>query len=157
MRIEVFQPATSRPELVVLDAIGTSWETVAEAPDYTVPDETGKWPDERDPADATRRIQPGQTLITTPLFIHNADAQKRWVEVQVVAEDGTTAKQLRTFIPAGYLFSHPIAGLTLTKFDLTSANGARLQVRAEVGGFLSLTASTVVGSAEQDLPTRAAS
>lgn len=152
MRITTRQPATARPELLAVEGVPTAWTTLAEAPDYSVEDTTRTWPNDRDPNDDLRRIQPGAALISTPVYVHNRDTQDRWVEFRVVTEGGTTAMQARVTIPAGDTYSHPIAGITLTKRQIGTANGDRLQMRAEAASVIDVTATVNIGSAEQDQP-----
>ena len=152
MRITTDQPATSRPQLIAESGIGTGWLTVAEAPDYSVPDTTRRWPNDRDPADDDRRVQPGQALLTTPLFAHNTAADPRWIEVQVIAEDGTTALIAAVTIPPGDTYSLPCAGMTMTKTQIGTSQGGRMQVRAEEAGVIDVTGTVNIGAAEQDQP-----
>jgi len=152
MRITTQQPATARPDLIAVSGLPTAWTTIAEAPDYSVPDTTRRWPNDRDPADDDRRIQPGAALIFTPPYVHNRDTVERWVEFRVLAEDGTTAMQARVTIPPGDTYSHPIAGITLTKTQIATSNGDRLQMRAEAADALDVTGTVNIGAAEQDQP-----
>lgn len=151
-RITTGQPATSRPDLIAVEGLDTSWTTVAEAPDYSVPDTTVRWPNDRDPSDGDRRIASGQALLSTPIYAHNRDTEEQWVEFRIVAEDGTTAMQARVTIPPGDTYSHPIAGITLTKTQIGTSNGDRLQMRAEAEDVIDVTATVNIGSAEQDQP-----
>lgn len=152
-RISTQQPSTSRPVLIAVKNLQVSFTTIAEAPDYSVPDPTVRWPNERDPADADRRIQPGQALFVTPLFVHNRDTEAdHYVLFQIVTQAGDVVEQGRIDIPALETYSHPIAGITLTKTDLSAANGDRLQVRASTNNMLDITGTLNIGAADQDQP-----
>lgn len=151
-RINTDQAATARPQLVGLVGIPTSWTTVLEPNDYSVPDTTGTWP-ERDPSDGTRRIQPGQALIEAPLMFFNKDTGvAHRIDVQIVTEDGDAVQQVSVEIPPLETYSHPAPGQILTKRDLATSSGDRLQVKADTAGVVDLTFAASLGAAEQDLP-----
>lgn len=151
-RIITSQASTNRPTLIAVAGLPADFTTILEAPDYSVPDATVRWPGQRDPLNAARRIQPGQAIFVTPICVHNRDVVERWVEFQILTEAGDAVKQALVTIPPGETYLHPIAGLTLTKTDLESENGDRMQARSEVIEVLDITASAAIGSAEQDQP-----
>lgn len=153
-RIISSQPATSRPKLLALSQIDNDWETIAEAPDYSVPDPTLRWPNDRDPANASRRIQAGQAIITTPLFVHNAGVEAPvTVFVRVLTQQDEEAVQARIEVPAGETYMHPCAGITLVKDDLTAEAGDRLQVRASAAAApVHISFAVAIGAADQDQP-----
>lgn len=151
-RINTEQPATAKSELVAIEGVSDTWETIAEAPDFSVPDTTKQWPNTRDPNDSDRRIAPGQVLIETPLMVHNRDTDRCTMTVRTHLEDGTTAIQVAVEIPPGETYSHPLPGQTLTKRDQTATNGDRIEVQAARPDALDLTVSISTGLAEQHLP-----
>ena len=155
-RIPSSQPATSRSKTVSVEGVNDDWQTFFEAPDYSVPDPTLRWPDERDPEDANRRIQPGQVIITTPLFIYNAHPElDAVVEVRVLTQDGEGGVQAHVRVPPRETYLHPCAGVTLVKDNPAAQFGDRLQLRDVTGAEnLHVTFSVAVGVADQDQPNR---
>jgi hypothetical protein len=151
-RITTNQAATARPQLITVANVPTTWTTVLEPHDYSVPDTTGTWP-ERDPADATRRIQPGQALIEAPLLFWNKSVDTAHVvEVRIVTEAGAIVQQVSVSIPPLETYSHPAPGQILTKRTIASSNGDRLQIKAAAANAIDFTSSASFGAAEQDLP-----
>ena len=151
-RIITSQPATSRAESIAVSGLATAWTTLMQAPDFSVPDATVRWPSQRDPADATRRIQPGQALLSTPVYVYNRHTSALWVEFRILTQAGLEVMLGRVTVPPEDTFVNPIAGLTVLKTDLAAANGGRLQARAQTAALLDVIATAQVGSAEQDQP-----
>jgi hypothetical protein len=126
--------------------VSTSFLTLADAPDFSVPDPSLSFPT-RDPADNTRAIRPGEIFLLTPLAVYNKTATARWVEVQLVTEAGVTVLSPgRVTVPALDSVYIPVQGRSLTKRLAAGTSGDRLQIRAEAAN-----AVDVWGSAEERL------
>lgn len=131
-RITCRQPSTGKPINVHYENLGTSWTTIAEAPDFSVPDPSGSQYPDRD-TDTSRGIAAGEVFFLTPLLVKNKTASTRYIEVRFVAEDGSTNDAMgRIYVPAGESVAIPLQGRSLVKRIAASANGDRLQVRSEV-------------------------
>lgn len=130
-RITCKTPSNGRPLNLTAVNVGTSYQTLAEAPDFSVPDTAGTYP-VRDPADGSRAIRPGEVSFITPLLARNKTETTRWIEVQLVLEGGTViACPGRVAVPAGDTVAIPVQGRALVKRTATGSTGDRLQVRAE--------------------------
>ena len=150
-RITTRLAATSRPVRMAVSGLPTEWTTVLEANDFSVPDPNEDWP-ERDPLDTDRRIQPGYALVLAPMMFHNTSAVQCWVEVRTLTEAGAEVSQVQVVVPPLDTYSHPAPGQQLLKLTLASANGDRLQVRAQTADVIHLTSAAAEGSAEQHQP-----
>jgi hypothetical protein len=139
-RITCRTPSTGKPIRFSLNDVGTQFTTIAEAPDFSVPDTSNKYP-VRDPLDSTRGIRPGEIFFLTPLSVKNKDTVTRWVEVQLLQEDGVTIEFAKILIPKGDTAFVPLQGRSIFKRDANAANGDRIQVRAEVDNMLDVWAS----------------
>lgn len=129
-RITCRTPSTGKPIHVYKNNVTTSYTTIAEAPDFSVPDPSNKF-STRDPHDATRAIRPGEIFFLTPIAARNKDSTTKWVEVQLILEDATTINFGKISVPAGDTVYIPVQGRSLFKRDAAGANGDRLQIRAE--------------------------
>ena len=69
-RIKCRTPSTGRAIRVSLKDVGTSFVTIADAPDFSVPDAAEQYTT-RDPSDAARAIRPGEIFFLTPAFKAN--------------------------------------------------------------------------------------
>lgn len=139
-RITCRTPSTGKPIRFSLNDVGTQFTTIAEAPDFSVPDTSNKYP-VRDPLDSTRGIRPGEIFFLTPLSVKNKDTVTRWVEVQLLQEDGVTIEFAKILIPKGDTAFVPLQGRSIFKRDANVANGDRIQIRAEVANVLDVWAS----------------
>lgn len=131
-RITCRTPSTGKPLRVSLANVGATYSTVSEAPDFSVPDTSSKFAD-RDPVDTTRAIRPGEIFFLTPMAAKNKDTSPRWIETQLITEDGITIQLGRIEVPAGDTAFIPMQGRSLFKRLPAATYGDRLQVRAEVG------------------------
>lgn len=131
-RITCRTPSTGKPVRISLANVGTSYTTIAEAPDFSVPDSSTKFPD-RDPLDAGRAIRPGEIFFLTPVAATNKDTETRWIEIQLLTEDGAAINFGKVSVPAGDTAYIPVQGRSLFKRDPLAANGDRIQIRSEVG------------------------
>ena len=71
-RITTRTPSTGKPIRVAKENVPVSYTTIAEAPDFSVPDASNKYP-VRDPTDLGRAIRPGEVFFLTPLAAKNKD------------------------------------------------------------------------------------
>jgi hypothetical protein len=147
-RIACNTPSTGRPANAFMSGVPTGWTTIAEAPDFSVPDASGLFP-VRDPGDATRAIRPGEVYFLTPLHVRNTSGSTRWIEVRRLFESGDTVVGPRVSIPAGDSVELRVQGSSLVKRAAAGANGDRLQVRAEAGSALDALVSVSVRLASE--------
>jgi len=152
MRHRVRQAGAAVPKPILVDAIGTAWDTILEAPDFSVPDPQRRFATARDPADTERRIQPGFALVEAPIMFHNSSPSTVTVEIGILREDGVRVIQAAVAITAQETYLHPSPGQRLLKLDTASAEGDRLQVRASEAGVVSVTSTGSEGAAEQHEP-----
>lgn len=132
-RITCRTPSTGKPLRVAKDSVSNTFEVIAEAPDFSVPDASNKFSD-RDPVDASRAIRPGEIFFLTPISAKNKDSADRWVEVILVTEDDVTIEIGKIEVPAGDTAFIPIQGRSLFKRTANNVTGDTLQVRCEVAG-----------------------
>lgn len=154
-RVIISQSAVSKPVRIAVAGLAVDWLTILEANDFSLPDPQGIFPDDVDPADADRRIEPGVALIESPLMFHNVSDANCWVELQVLTEGGDSVVQCKITIPPGDTYTHPAPGQRLLKLLKASANGDRMQVRAQTVNVIHLTAAASEGGSEQHQPTGA--
>lgn len=130
-RITCRTPSTGKPIRISYVDVPVTYTVISEAPDFSVPDTSDRF-EVRDPTDDSRTIKPGEVFFLTPLSARNKDSVTRWIEVQIVTEDGTTVEFGRVEVPAGDTALIPIQGRSLFKRNPNIATGDVLQVRAEV-------------------------
>ena len=99
-RITCRTPSTGKPLRIIQTNVANTFVTIAEAPDFSVPDASTKFPD-RDPTDDTRAIRPGEIFFLTPMAAKNKDTVTRWVEVIYVTENAETIELAKVSVPAG--------------------------------------------------------
>jgi hypothetical protein len=136
-RINTDLPSSGKPIQIFIPPatnsgfVNTSWFTILEAPDFSVPGtgDTGATPD---PLDSSRELRPGEVFLETPLAVSNTTSTSHSVEVQVVLQGGSTTVPLiiPTLVPAGETIYLPIQGLRLLKTNFAAANGDRIQIRS---------------------------
>lgn len=129
-RITCKTPSTGKPIIVSQANVATTFTTIAEAPDFSVPDPSENYP-VRDPVDPSRAIRPGEVFFVTPLSAKNKSANVVWVEVRLFTEANTAIEYGRVAVPPGDTAFIPIQGRSLFKRVSAGTNGDRLQVRAE--------------------------
>lgn len=129
-RITCRTPSTGKPIRVTYENVPTDYVTIAEAPDFSVPDTSNKY-EERDPVDDTRAIRPGEVFFLTPLSARNKDVVTRWIETRMITENGFTIELGRVEVPAGDTVFIPTQGRSLLKRLPNATNGDRFQIRAE--------------------------
>jgi hypothetical protein len=129
-RIVCRTPSTGKGIRVAESDVANTFITIAEAPDFSVPDASAKFP-ERDPEDPARAIRPGEIFFLTPLAARNKDTVDRWIEVSLVTEDSETIDIAKVEVPAGDTAFIPLQGRSLFKRVANNSIGDTLQVRAE--------------------------
>jgi len=140
-RITCKTPSTGRPVNLTVSNIGTGWTTLAEAPDFSVPDASNTF-SSRDPNDSSRAIRAGEIFLLTPLFARNKTTSDCWIEVRLMQESGAAIEcPGRMVVPAGDTALVPVQGRSLVKRVATSSSGDRLQVRAQTASALDLWAT----------------
>lgn len=136
-RINTDLPSSGKPIQVFIPPgtnsgfVNTTWYTLLEAPDFSVPG-TGDGVSTLDPANSARELRPGEVFIETPLLVSNTTATSQSVELQVVLQGGSATVPLviPTLVPAGETVFLPVQGLRLLKTDFDAADGDRLQIKA---------------------------
>jgi hypothetical protein len=157
-RIYTRTPSTGYAETLYLTNVGNITMTTlvggiggADAPDYSVPDPSNQY-EQRDPADPTRAILPGQIFFLTPLSVTNKSGTDESLSAQIVLEGGNVTIQLGTvLVPANDTAYVPINGRSLLKLDANTGNGDQLQVVASTGNVFDVTISAELSPASQNL------
>ena len=129
-RITCKTPSTGRSIIVSQANVATTFTTIAEAPDFSVPDPSENFTT-RDPADNNRAIRPGEIFFVSPLAVKNKGANTQWIELRLFTEANTAIEFGRVDIPPGDTAFLPIQGRSLFKRIASGTNGDRLQVRAQ--------------------------
>lgn len=130
-RITCRTPSTGKALRLIDSNVANTFVTLAEAPDFSVPDPSTKFPD-RDPTDEGRAIRPGEIFFLTPLAAKNKDTVTRWIETILVTEANTTIEVGKVEVPAGDTAFIPLQGRSLFKRDANSTIGDTIQIRAEI-------------------------
>lgn len=160
-RINTDQPSSGKPLLLYIPSssnsgfVNTSWTTIAEAPDFSIP-VSGDDGTTVDPADSGRELRPGEVFFETPLQVINTTATICWVELQMLLQ-GTSGQAIpvtpRVSVPGGESVLLPVQGLRLLKTDLTNTQpGGRLQIQAEVNNALKVIGTAVELEAQDHAP-----
>jgi hypothetical protein len=139
-RIKCRTPSSEEPVSIRIASLGTAWNTVAEAPDYSVPETTNNtelYPN-RDPDEPTlRAIRAGEIFLLTPLKVRNNSASvSTAVEARILDENGAAFLMERIEVPPNESVQILVQGLSLLKRVPANTNGDRLQVRAVTAGLL---------------------
>ena len=129
-RITCRTPSTGKAVRASSNAVTTQFITIIDAPDFSVPDASTKFP-VRDPSAEDRAIRPGEIFFLTPLMAYNKDTVDRWIEVRLYTEANTAIVVGRVEVPAGDTVFVPVQGRSLFKRNANTAVGDSLQVRAE--------------------------
>ena len=133
-RITCRTPSTGKPLKIVYEDVPATFTTIAEAVDFSIPDASNKY-DERDSADETRAARPGELFFLTPLSARNKSVSAKWIEVQLVMEDGVVIQFGKVTIPPEDTAFIPKQGRSLLKrINISAQAGDRLQVKAETAG-----------------------
>lgn len=130
-RITCRTPSTGKPLRIIQDNVPTAYTTIVEAPDFSVPDTSNKFPD-RDPTDDTRAIRPGEVFFLTPLAARNKSSNTVWIQAKLVTEDSETVEIAKVDVPAGDTAFIPLQGRSIFKRTANNSVGDTIQIRAEV-------------------------
>lgn len=124
-------PSTGRPINLTVANLSASWVTLAEAPDFSVPDASNIF-SARDPLDNNRAIRAGEIFFMTPIYARNKTALDCWIEVRLITESGEVVEcPGRMTVPGGDTALVPVQGRSLVKRGATNTLGDRLQARAQ--------------------------
>lgn len=129
-RITCKTPSTGRSIIVSQANVSTIFTTIAEAPDFSVPDPSENYTT-RDPLDTNRAIRPGEVFFVSPLSVKNKSANTQWIELRLFTEANTAIEFGKVDIPPGDTAFLPVQGRSLFKRVAGGTNGDRLQVRAQ--------------------------
>jgi hypothetical protein len=132
-RITCKTPSTGRAILISLANVLAfpTITTIAEAPDFSVPDPSQNYPT-RD-SDPTRAIRPGEIFFLTPLAAKNKSlSQILWIEARLITESGSIIEFGRASVPPNDTVFFPIQGRSLFKRIANGTHGDRLQITAEL-------------------------
>lgn len=132
-RITCKTPSTGRSITIALVDVSNTYTVIAEAPDFSVPDPSESFPN-RDPADDSRAIKPGEIFFITPIAAKNKSATTTWIEVRLVTESNTVVDFGRARVPANDTVFIPVQGRSLFKRDPNSNVGDVLEIRAQTSG-----------------------
>ncbi len=129
-RITCKTPSTGKAIIVSQTDVTTTYTSIAEAPDFSLPDPSETF-SQRDPSDNARAIRPGEVFFITPLSAKNKTANTRWIEVRLYTEANTAVEFGRVSVPPNDTAFIPLQGRSLFKRNANNAVGDSLQVRAE--------------------------
>jgi hypothetical protein len=130
-RITCRTPSTGKALRLSLKNVSDTLTTLAEAPDFSVPDASEKFAD-RDPVDNSRAIRPGEIFFLTPMSARNKGSVTGTVEIFLITEDDIVIELGKLEIPPGDTGFIPLQGRSIFKRNPSSANGDRLQIRANI-------------------------
>jgi len=144
-RITCKTPSTGKAVSVSRTNVPASVTTIAEAPDFSVPDTSQAFAT-RDPLDAGRAIRPGEVFFLTPIYARNKSAATATITVELATEAGTSVSFAVVTVPAGETAAIPTQGMSLLKRIPGGLNGDRLRVTASAANVFDVT-----GFAEEKL------
>ena len=139
-RITCKTPSTGKAISVLLSNVSTTFTTVVEAPDFSVPDPSQNYTI-RDPLDTSRAIRPGEIFFVSPLAVRNKSANVTWVEVILNTEANTVFNFGKVSVPPYDTAFFPIQGRSLFKRNDQSTHGDQLQIRAEANNVFDIWAA----------------
>lgn len=131
-RITCRTPSTGKIINYTKTNVPTNFETIAEAPDFSIPDPSGTIASQFivDPVDSSRAIRPGEVFFLTPLAARNKSQESQEIEVRVVLENSFSMVIAKVQVPAGDTALIPLQGRSLLKRNLSGIQGDQLQVKA---------------------------
>jgi len=132
-RITCRTPSTGKSLILTQSDVSDSFITLIEAPDFSIPDTSNKFT-ERDSADNTRAIRPGEIFFLTPMACKNKSTDSDlWLDTVLVTEGGDSIEFGRIEVPAGDTGFVPLQGRSIVKRSPAAAqNGDRIQIKAQV-------------------------
>lgn len=128
-RIICRTPSTGKPLRISFKDVTVAPVSIAEAPDFSVPDASEKF-SERDPADASRAIRPGEIFFLTPMSVKNKGVITATLEIYLQTEDGVIIELGKITVPAGDTGFVPLQGRSLFKRTAINTTGDALYVKA---------------------------
>jgi len=138
-------PSPGRPYPIRLLNVPAVATTLAEAPDFSVPDTSNTFA-ARDPGDAGRAIRPGEIFFLTPVYARNKSGVTATITVQIVTEAGVALTLAVLSVPADETMAIPVQGLSLLKRNPGGTTGDRLRVTASA-----VNTFDIVGTADEKL------
>jgi len=130
-RIKCRTPSTGKPINATYENVPTSYITLIEAPDFSVPDPSNSLTN-RDPLDDSRAIRPGEVFLLTPMYAKNKSPTNTVnIEVMFQSEEGANIEITLVNIPKGETSLIPLQGRSLLKRDPDSANGDMILIKAQ--------------------------
>jgi hypothetical protein len=130
-RITCRTPSTGKPINAIYENVPTTFTTLIEAPDFSVPDPSNSLTN-RDPLDDSRAIRPGEVFLLTPMYAKNKNASNTVsIEVMFQSEEGANIEITLVNIPKGETTLVPLQGRSLLKRDPDSANGDMILIKAQ--------------------------
>lgn len=144
-RIVCRTPSTGKPLSVNLANVPITYVTIAEAPDFSVPDASRTFMP-RDPTDDGRAIKPGEIFFLTPLAARNKTETTQYIETSMYNENNVRIQLANVAVPGGDTAFIPLQGRSIFKRNANTANGDIIQIKAT-----SNTAFDVWAAAEEKL------
>jgi hypothetical protein len=129
-RIKCRTPSTGKSINVYYANVPSSFITLVEAPDFSVPDPANTSLFQRDPSDSTRAIKPGEIFFLTPMYAKNKSGGSTSIDVKLKAEDNTNVEITTVTILSGDTVLVPLQGRSLTKRNASSSNGDMIFIKA---------------------------
>jgi hypothetical protein len=139
-RIKCRTPSTGKPLRISLVNVSTSYTTVSEASDFSVPDASYVFLP-RDPTDNTRAVKPGEVFFLTPLAAKNKTGSLAYIETSLYTENNVRIAFANVAVPAYDTAFIPLQGRSLFKRTANTANGDILQVKSTVSNAFDIWAS----------------
>jgi len=128
-RIVCRTPSTGKPLSVNVANVPISYVTIAEAPDFSVPDASRTF-FPRDPTDEARAIKPGEIFFLTPLSARNKGETTEYIETSLYNENNVRIQLANVAVPAGDTAFIPLQGRSIFKRNANTANGDIIQIKA---------------------------
>jgi hypothetical protein len=139
-RITCRTPSTGKPLRIALANVGVTNISIAESPDFSVPDASGTY-SVRDPLDNTRAIRPGEVFFLTPLAARNKSSSLIYLETSLYTENNVRIEFANVAIPPNDTAFIPLQGRSLFKRDANTPIGDIIQVRASIANTIDVWAA----------------
>ena len=128
-RIKCRTPSTGKPLSVNVANVPISYVTIAEAPDFSVPDASRTF-FPRDPLDEGRAIKPGEVFFLTPLSARNKSESTEYIEASMYNENNVRIELANVAVPGGDTAFIPLQGRSIFKRNANTANGDIIQIKS---------------------------
>jgi hypothetical protein len=132
-RIYTDNPSSGKPiRIVEIDIPANEWVTLAEPPDFSVPEEDEGLPS--DPADDNRSLLPGKLFIQAGIVVTNKTSNVQTFSMRLLLEGDESSENAvllisDQFIPPNEPAIVALRGQELFKSSVDSEVGDRLQIR----------------------------